>query len=81
MPSALIEGHSLDAFDEIQPQAVEDAHDGDYAARDQSWNAFDRFELHGLQLNKKPEQHKAALVLENEPGPDSAASGRRTISA
>jgi hypothetical protein len=61
-PRAQVVGHALQPFEEIQPQKPDAANEREDQNGQNDRGAFERFELHRAQLNKKPEQLKAALV-------------------
>ena len=62
-PRAQVVGHALQPFEEIQTQEPDATNERQDQNGQNDRRAFERFELHRVQLNKKPEQLKAALVL------------------
>ena len=60
-PRAQVVGHALQPLEEIQPQEPDAANEREDKNGQNDRRAFERFELHHAQLNKKPEQLKAAL--------------------
>jgi hypothetical protein len=61
-PGAQVVGHALQPVEKIQPQEPDAANEREDKNGQNDRGAFERFELHRAQLNKKPEQLKAALV-------------------
>jgi hypothetical protein len=61
-PRAQVVGHALQPLKKIQPQEPDAANEREDKKGQNDRRAFERFELHRAQLNKKPEQLKAALV-------------------
>ena len=62
-PHAQVVGHALQPLEEIQPQEPDAADEREDKNGQNDRCAFEWFELHRAQLNKKPEQLKVALVL------------------
>ena len=62
-PRAQVVGHALQPLKKIKPQEPDAANEREDQNGQNDRGAFERFELHRAQLNKKPEQLKAALVL------------------
>ena len=59
---AQVVGHALQPLKKIQPQEPDAANEHENGNGQNDRRTFERFELHRAQLNKKPEQLKAALV-------------------
>jgi hypothetical protein len=62
-PRAQVVGHALQPLKKIKPQEPDAANECEDKDGQNDRRAFERFELHRVQLNEKPEQLKAALVL------------------
>ena len=62
-PHPQVVGHALQPLKKIQPQQPDTANEREDENRQNDRRAFEWFELHRAQLNKKPEQLKAALVF------------------
>ena len=65
-PRAQIVGHALQPLEKIQPQEPDAANEREDENGQNDRRAFEWFELHRAELNKKPEQLKAALVCNIE---------------
>jgi hypothetical protein len=61
-PGAQVASHALQPFEKIKLQEPDTANEREDQNGQNNRGAFERFELHHAQLNKKPEQLKAALV-------------------
>jgi hypothetical protein len=61
-PHTQIVGHALQPLKKIQPQEPDPTNEREDQNGQKDRRAFERFELHSAQLNKKPGQLKAALV-------------------
>ena len=59
---AQVVGHALQPLKKIKPQEPDAANEHENGNGQNDRRAFERFEFHRAQLNKKPEQLKAALV-------------------
>ena len=59
---AQVVGHALQPLKKIKPQEPDAANEHENENGQNDRRTFERFELHRAQLNKKPEQLKAALV-------------------
>ena len=61
-PYPLVVKYALNPLEEIQAQQAQPADQGGDAESNQGRRELDGFESHSRELNKKPEQLKAALV-------------------
>ena len=61
-PLPQVVGHALQPLKKIKPQEPDAANEHENGNGQNDRRAFERFEFHRAQLNKKPEQLKAALV-------------------
>ena len=63
--SAQVVGHPFETLEEIQMEQPQSADEGDNRDGHEDRRMFGGLECHPAQLNKKPEQLKAALVLKS----------------
>ena len=61
-PHAQVVSDALQPFKKIEVKQPHAANEGEDENGQNDRRAFERFEFHRLELNKKPEQLKAALV-------------------